>query len=73
MQLMMLKDIWHAGNEFCGTVPKAFDGVVRSYSTMIDGAQILPNVTDFGRACPRDNKRSLSRGAIAGMYVASCH
>lgn len=57
------------GNEMCGSVPQGFEGIVRSYSTMIDGTQILPNVTQLGRACP--NKRSLSHGAIAGGVIAA--
>ncbi|KAL0050250.1 hypothetical protein WJX82_007222 [Trebouxia sp. C0006] len=41
------------GNEFCGSVPRALEGVVRSIVGSQDGQQLQVEVSQFLKPCPR--------------------
>ncbi len=46
-------DSGFAGNEFCGSVPRALEGVVRSIVGSQDGQQLQVEVSQFLKPCPR--------------------
>ncbi len=59
-----------SGNNFCGSVPDDFHGVVRNYTSNDGPFQILANVTSFNGSCATSISEPSSKSrqsAIVGM------
>ena len=60
-----------AGNEFCGNVPRALEGVVRSIVGVRDGQQLQVKVTQFFKPCPRYLLGSTGIIGVTGKFAHS--
>ena len=60
-----------AGNEFCGNVPRALEGVVRSIVGSQDGQQLQVEVLQFLKPCPRYLLGSTGIIVVTGNIVHS--
>ncbi len=60
-----------AGNDFCGNVPRALEGVVRRIVRVQDGQQLQLKVTHFLKPCPGYMLGSTAMSVVTGKFAHS--